>query len=119
MPTPDDVPTIAWGSTLGVKMGDEITIDEAEAFFDRDLREVERCVNNCDLDLSQPQFDACVSLCFNIGCHAFKSSTLVRLLKDHQYKAAAQQFLRWDKQAGKVLRGLSRRREAERLTFLS
>lgn len=59
------------------------------------------------------QFDAMVSLAYNVGLGNFKESTLLRLHKEGDYAGAAGQFVRWNKAAGKVMAGLTRRREAE------
>jgi len=67
--------------------------------------------------LTQNEFDALCSLCFNIGCKAFTDSTLVRLLNEGDFDAAEAQFKRWNKQAGKELAGLTRRRSAEETLF--
>jgi len=69
--------------------------------------------------LSQLQFDALVSLAYNIGTQAFRESTLLKRLNTHDYAGAANEFLRWNKAGGQVLEGLRRRREAERAMFLS
>ncbi|KQD16250.1 lysozyme [Acinetobacter baumannii] len=70
------------------------------------------------MPLTQNQFDALVSLAYNIGSGAFKGSTLLKLLNKGDYKGAADQFLVWNKAGGKVMKGLVRRREAERALFL-
>jgi lysozyme len=62
---------------------------------------------------TQAQFDAMVSLAYNIGLGNFKESTLLRLHKEGDYAGAAGQFVRWNRAAGKVMDGLTRRREAE------
>ena len=67
--------------------------------------------------LTQNQFDALVSLTYNIGSGAFNNSTLLKLNKG-DYQGAADQFLVWNKADGKVMKGLVRRREAERALFL-
>ena len=67
--------------------------------------------------LTQNEYDALCSLCFNIGCTAFGKSTLVRLLNQGDYDAASLQFRRWDKQQGTVLAGLTKRRFAEERLF--
>ena len=69
--------------------------------------------------LTQGQFDALVSLCYNIGQGAFRGSTLLRLLNQRDYAGAADQFLVWDKVKGQVNPGLLNRRNAERELFLS
>lgn len=65
------------------------------------------------------QFDAMVSLAYNIGLGNFKESTLLRLHKEGDYAGAAGQFIRWNKAAGKVMAGLTRRREAEAKLYVA
>ncbi|EKW0743268.1 lysozyme [Citrobacter freundii] len=69
--------------------------------------------------LTQGQFDALVSFAYNVGSRALSTSTLLRKLNDGDVMGAADEFLRWNKAGGKVLNGLTRRREAERALFLS
>lgn len=114
MPTPQDVPTIGYGHTDGVQMGDTCTAEEAEAWLREDLAEAEACVEESVAKLlHENEHAALVSLCFNIGRHAFAGSTLVRLLNEGDFDAAQAQFKRWNKQAGVELAGLTRRRAAE------
>ena len=118
LPTPDDVWTCGWGSTQGVTEDTEWTQEEADARFEDDLAVYEKCVEeSVDVELTQAKFDACVSLAFNIGRKAFKDSTLCRLLNAGDYEGAKAQFSRWNKQAGKVVNGLTRRRAAEAQMF--
>lgn len=118
MPTPNDVPTIGYGHTKGVKMGDKITEDQADQCLADDLEWVEHCINKyVEVPLKQNQFDALASLIFNIGCTNFRNSTLLRLL--NQGDDCSGQFLRWNKQGNEVLRGLTLRREEERRLFLA
>ena len=118
MPTPDDVPTIGYGHTRGVAMGDTCTEEQADKWLRDDVAWAEECVSRAvTAQVQQAEFDAMVSLCFNIGCRAFSGSTLVKLLNSGDYDGASAQFLRWDKQAGKELAGLKRRREAEAALF--
>lgn len=119
-PTPDDVPTIGWGHTDGVQMGDTCTQAQADAWFLGDVGKAEDCVTHaCNEEPTQNQFDAMVSLCYNIGCRAFTHSTLVTLLNNGNIAGAAAQFLKWDLQAGKILQGLENRRETEKALFLT
>ncbi|RAZ68044.1 lysozyme [Enterobacter cloacae] len=69
--------------------------------------------------LTQGQFDALVSFTYNLGARSLSTSTLLRKLNAGDYAGAANEFQRWNKAGGKVLNGLSRRREAERALFLS
>ena len=69
MPTPDDVPTIGYGHTKGVKLGDTCTEEQAEAWLLEDLSDAQTCVNKriAGINITQNQFDAAVSLCFNMA----------------------------------------------------
>jgi len=79
----------------------------------------EHSVNTIGETFTQNEYDALVSLCYNIGSGNFISSTLVKMLKAGDNKAEiAKQFLRWDKAGGKPLAGLTRRRNAEAELFL-
>ncbi|MBJ8746030.1 lysozyme [Citrobacter farmeri] len=69
--------------------------------------------------LTQGQFDALVSFTYNLGARSLSTSTLLRKLNAGDYAGATDEFLRWNKAGGKVLNGLTRRREAERALFLS
>ena len=69
--------------------------------------------------LTQGQFDALVSFTYNLGSRSLSTSTLLRKLNAGDYAGAADEFLRWNKAGGKILNGLTRRREAERALFLS
>ncbi|HHX5648956.1 TPA: lysozyme [Enterobacter cloacae] len=71
------------------------------------------------VSLTQGQFDALVSFTYNLGARSLSTSTLLRKLNSGDYAGAADEFLRWNKAGGKVLNGLTRRREAERALFLS
>ena len=71
------------------------------------------------MPLSQSQFDALVSLVFNIGGGAFRKSTLLQKLNAGDYAGASNEFMRWIKAKGRVLGGLVTRRAAERALFLS
>lgn len=120
MPTPHDVPTIGYGHTKTAKMGQTITEAQAEALLKKDLGWVEDVVNkNVTVPLTQNQYDALCSFVYNLGGTNFKRSTLLRKLNNKAYRGAADELLRWDKQGSKVLRGLTRRRKAERALFLS
>jgi lysozyme len=119
LPTPNDVWTIGYGHTHTTKQGMKITEGQAESLLRKDILWVEKAINKLVVvSLSQNQFDALSSLVFNIGEGGFSSSTLLRLLNSGDYEGAANQFLRWNKQKGRVLNGLTKRREEERALFL-
>lgn len=116
--------TIGYGDTgADVKEGLVITKEEAEERLEQRLREFEGYVNKyVKVDLNQNQFDALVSLVYNIGPENFRTSTLLKLLNLSDYQGAADQFPRWNKGRvnGKLvaLNGLTTRRNKERKLFL-
>lgn len=116
---PAGVLTIGYGTTSGVKKGDRITAEQAEALLRKDVEKFEKAVNAAvTVPLNGNQFSALVSFTYNLGAGALQKSTLLKLLNQGNYDAAAQEFLKWNKAGGKVLTGLVRRREAERTLFL-
>jgi lysozyme len=110
--------TIGYGHAGLTGLVESISVEEAEEILDQDMS---RFVDIVDASVSVPLTDgqaaALTSLAFNIGVGAFKKSTLVKLLNDGDYPAAARQFLCWNKSKGKVLDGLTNRRESEKLVF--
>ena len=70
-------------------------------------------------ELTQEMVDACLSFIYNVGGGNFGSSTLVKKLNQKDYCGAGDEFLRWNKAAGKVLNGLTKRRNREKDLFLS
>lgn len=116
--------TIGTGTTVypngvKVKQGDNCTPDQAKAYFKHDLAKFEKTVSESVIvPLNQNQFDALVSLTYNIGSGAFKGSTLLKSLNKGDYLAAADQFLVWNKAGGRVSAGLVNRRKAEMKLFL-
>lgn len=120
LPTPNDVWTIGYGHTHTTKQGMKITEDQAEKLLYLDIAWAEEAVKGLvKVPLTQNQFDALVSFVFNVGAGAFAKSTLLRFLNTGDYTNAAAQFLRWNRQKGRILNGLTKRREEERRLFLS
>jgi lysozyme len=114
IPVPGDVPTIGFGTTSGVKMGDKITPPQALVRALQDVQKFEGALKQCvKVPLHQHEYDAYISLSYNIGSGAFCKSTLVRKLNAQDYAGACQEILRWDNFQGKPLKGLTLRREKE------
>lgn len=114
IPVPGDVPTIGFGSTKGVKLGDKTDPLSALSTAHRDIKVFEGALKTCiKVPLYQYEYDAYTSLAYNIGGSAFCRSTLVRLLNEGKYEEACKQILRWDKFQGQTLRGLTKRRNEE------
>lgn len=112
--------TIGYGHL--VKRGESFgTLTEAEAcdLLADDLLRFELAVSSVEASLSQSEFDACVSLAFNIGVGGFTKSTVAKRLAADDYAGAADAFLLWNKAGGKVIKGLVNRREKEMAIFLS
>ncbi|VEH67254.1 lysozyme [Rodentibacter pneumotropicus] len=116
--------TIGYGHTgkvNGVPVGPGMTITEeqAEALLKERLVEFENAVHSSvKVPLTQNQYDALVSLAYNIGARNFKTSTLVKKLNKGDIEGAAEQFGVWRKAGGKVMQGLINRRNKEREMFL-
>jgi len=91
-----EVPTIGHGTTTGVKRGDTITKEEAEQRLRADVAEFENDIKRCiTVPLTQNEYDAFISLSYNIGTRAFCRSTLVRKLNTGDYEGACKEILRW------------------------
>lgn len=115
-----DVPTIGYGHTRGIKLGQTITQEQADAFLEEDIHEFELAIQRLvHVNLTQNQFDALVSFTFNLGIGSLKQSTLLKKLNAGDITGAANEFNRWVYAGGKKLTGLVKRRSAERLMFIS
>jgi lysozyme len=113
-PVPGDVPTIGFGTTAGVQMGDRIEPVQALVRKLADVQQFEGALKRCvRIPLHQHEYDAFLSLAYNIGSGAFCGSTLVRKLNAGDYAGACAEILRWDRFRGEPLRGLTLRRQAE------
>ena len=114
IPVAGDVPTIGYGTTKGVQLGDKTDPLSALSTAHRDIKSFEGAIKSCvKVPLYQWEYDAYTSLAYNIGSTAFCNSTLVRVLNEGRYEDACRQILRWDKFKGKTLRGLTNRRQEE------
>jgi lysozyme len=108
------VPTIGYGTTEGVRLGDRTDPIKALERALSDMQKFEGAIKQCvRVPLYQHEYDAFLSLSYNIGSGAFCRSTLVRKLNAREYKYACDEILRWNKAGGKVVRGLVIRREKE------
>jgi len=108
--------TIGWGSTgPDIRRGTVWTQRQADERFAGHLsafaRKVETLLGNAPT--AQHQFDALVSFAYNLGTGNLAKSTLLKKHKAGDFRGAAAEFVRWNRAGGKVMRGLTRRREAE------
>lgn len=120
------IPTIGYGNTYyedgrKVSLSDPaITEARATDLLKMVVKRYEDAINRyVQVPITQNQFDALVSFAYNVGNENVRKSTLMKLLNRKQYTEAADQLLRWNKAGGKTLKGLTRRRQAERVLFLS
>lgn len=115
VPVKGDVPTIGFGDTHGVRMGDRT--DPVRALIrlgghvERFQHQLRACVG--DVPMHQHEWDAIVSWAYNVGPQAACSSTLVRKLQAGDYDGACTELLRWTKFKGRELPGLVKRRREE------
>jgi lysozyme len=118
------VPTIGYGCTNGITKDDvknkrSITEQQATDMMLHELEQFENGVEKCvTIPISQNQFDALVAFSYNVGLGALQKSTLLKILNAGDVSGAAEQFLRWNKAGGAEVKGLTRRRQAERSLFL-
>ena len=112
--------TIGYGHTGGVKLGEVITQEQADEYLISDVKRFADAVNQMvTVPITQGEFDALCSFAFNLGIGNLRNSTLLRKLNSGNKDSAANQFLVWNMAGGRVMAGLTRRREAERTLFLS
>lgn len=110
--------TIGYGHTRTARRGMVITQAQADELLSLDVAVHAAGVYKAlQVKLEQHQFDAVVSLAFNVGVNSVRNSTLLKMINRGDAKLAAAQFDRWNKAGGKVLAGLTRRRAAERKLY--
>lgn len=117
---PAGVATLGYGSTgPDIKLGMKWTKAQAEDRLKNDLGTFSKGVRNLiKVVLNENQFSAVVALAYNIGLGNFKESTLLKKLNASDFAGTAAEFERWNKGGGRVLKGLVKRREAEKALFL-
>jgi lysozyme len=97
-----------------VKLGDLTDPIKALQRALSDMQKFEGAIKQCvSVPLHQHEYDAFLSLSYNIGARAFCNSTLVRKLNAYDYKGACDEILRWNKAGGRVINGLTIRRQKE------
>lgn len=115
------IPTVCFGETRGVKMGDKYTLEECKTMLGDAIIEFEQDIRPC---FKQPDkvpdkvYVASLSLAYNIGPNAFCQSTVARKINEGKYKEACNAFLSWNKARVKgklqVVKGLTNRRTEEK-----
>jgi lysozyme len=116
------IPTIGIGMTYYPSTGKKVTMSDKPLTLEQAYSEFAKMVKPYELgvysvmrdDLTQKQFNALVSLCYNIGVGGFKGSTVARLVNQNiTGEPLNKAFLMWNKAGGKVLPGLTKRRQQE------
>lgn len=120
---PAGYPTIGYGHVVTPEerkiFANGITKEEAEFYLIRDLLKIQKAILPLiAVTITPLMLDALVSFTFNVGVYAFRSSTLRRKLNRMEYYDVADEFLRWVYAGGRILKGLIRRRQAERALYL-
>lgn len=120
---PAGIPTIGWGATQGVKIGDRISQDKADAMLSADVKaRYQRLAELLPIMRKWPgnRVAALLSWCYNVGMQAVADSTLRKrlLAGEDPVRVVSQELPRWDKANGKALAGLTRRRAAEVALFV-
>lgn len=116
IPVPGDPPTVGFGETKGVKLGDKTTpvraLVQLLASADEHAKGVKRCLGP-GAALYPHEFNSYVSLTYNIGVGAFCRSSIPAKVQAQRYEDACRTILLYNKAGGVVYRGLVNRREAE------
>lgn len=116
---PAGKPTIGWGHTKGVYMGQSITQQQAEDLLVEDITPAERLLNGVGVNFRQEQFDALVSWIFNLGEGNFRNSTMLkRIFERASDEAITDELVKWIYANKKALPGLMKRRVKEANMFL-
>lgn len=112
------VPTIGYGHTKNVRMGDRISEYWAKELLREDIEEAEWQVKELRVAKTEGQLDALVSFVFNLGIGRLKSSTLLKVIREGgSMQQIKKEFKRWVYGGGKQLPGLVKRREWEARRF--
>lgn len=111
--------TICFGHTEGVRPGDRKSIEECKALLISDLAIYANGITKCvTAPLPDERFVALTSFAFNVGVGAACKSSVVRLINQGRTRAGCDALLKWNRAAGIVFPGLTRRRQAERALCL-
>ena len=123
---PAKIPTIGYGSTRGFDNkkirinAAEITKEEGQTLLERDIKSAENSVTRLiKVEMNENEFSALCSFVYNLGSGRLQSSTLRAKMNRSDYEGAANEFPKWRRAGGKILRGLVLRRKMEQKLFLS
>lgn len=112
---PVGIPTICFGETEGVRLGDQKTAEECRQLLGERVKEFGDGVDSCvRVPLTPERKAAFTSMAYNVGVQAFCGSTLVRKANAGDWRGSCDEMLRWNRAGGVPWPGLTKRREAER-----
>ncbi|MGB0817423.1 MAG: lysozyme [Candidatus Puniceispirillaceae bacterium] len=112
---PVGIPTICYGHTRGVEIGHRATREHCEQLLAGELIEYAEAVHErVMVPMPDTRFAALTSFAYNVGIGNFERSTMLRLLNDGRTREACNELTRWVFAKGRILRGLQRRRHAEK-----
>ena len=116
------VPTVCFGETRGVKLGDVYSVDECRAMLGDALLEFETGMRRCMVfpdSVPDKPYVAFLSFTYNVGVGAFCKSTLARKVNAGDIRGGCNELPKWNRAGGRVVKGLIRRRAEERALCLS
>lgn len=116
------VPTVCFGETRGVMLGDRYTVDQCKVMLGDALVEFETAMRRCLMApdaIPDKPYTAFLSLSYNIGSRAFCGSTVARRANSGDLRGACEAIPMWNKAGGRVIKGLVNRRAEERRICLS
>lgn len=111
------VPTVCFGETRGVKMGDAYTVDQCKAMLGDALVEFETGMRRCMVapdSVPDKPYVAFLSFTYNVGIRAYCKSSLARRVNTGDIRGACDELPKWNRAGGRVIKGLTTRRAEER-----
>lgn len=110
---------VGYGKVLRTPERPTITREQADAWLRDDLTVISADIDDAlQVQVAQHEFDALLSLAYNVGTNAVLKSTLFRYVNNCDWDKAADEFMRWNRANGRIVAGLVKRREAEQAMFL-
>lgn len=105
--------TVGVGHRTDLEVGETISQEEADSYLEQDAQSAANCVDRACPGLTENQRAALCAFVFNVGCGAFKISTLLKCIQSGNLDAVPEQLARWNRTDGRVSAGLTRRRQTE------
>ena len=117
---PAGIPTIGYGHTGGVHLGERITKEQADQLLTKDLTKVALALKaSIKVPVTEGQYRALMSFAYNVGAKVARDSTMLKYLNQGKVESAVAEFPRWVFANGRRLEGLANRRKREAEVFVS